>query len=327
MVASDGTRGGGRRQNAGGPVVATAPAKINLALRVGPRRADGYHPLNSLFHAVDLVERVTVGPALAGGDELSVSGRGAGSVPLDQTNLVWRAAALARREGGRRGDPVRLRIDKAIPVAGGLAGGSADAAAALVALNRFWGLGLAGARLIELAAELGSDVPFAVLGGNAIGQGRGETLRPLAAAAPGTAGALEWVLVTSGEGMSTPAVFAHFDALGLAAGRSEPPPIPPGLLAGLAAGDPSLVGANLVNDLQPAALDLRPDLGHVIGQALAAGAVGAVVSGSGPTLACLAESAPAADALARDLAARLAGTHPPGSILRAAGPAPGAAIA
>jgi 4-diphosphocytidyl-2-C-methyl-D-erythritol kinase len=358
-------------------VTALAAAKINLALRVGSRRADGYHPLNSLFHAVDLFERVAVGPAGTARDELAVTGLGADLVPSDQSNLALRAAALLRREYGPR-PPVRLSIDKAIPVAGGLAGGSADAAAALVALNAWWGLGLGSARLIELAAELGSDVPFAVLGGNAIGQGRGEILRPLPAP-----GALEWVLVTSAEGLSTPQVFARFDAMsaaidnsfqlvsdsarrpikrsapGAAPGRDSgaatdsasgagsgtdsragvestadagpggglaPPPIPEELLAGLAAGDPAQIGAALANDLQAAALSLRPDLGHVIGQALAAGALGAVVSGSGPTVACLAASAAEAERLAAALRQRLADSRPPGAVLRATGAAAGATV-
>jgi 4-diphosphocytidyl-2-C-methyl-D-erythritol kinase len=217
--------------------------------------------------------------------------------------------------------PVRLIIDKAIPVAGGLAGGSADAAAALVALNRFWDLGLSPAHLVELAAELGSDVPFGVLGGNAVGSGRGESLRPLAAA-----GSFDWVLVTSPKGLSTPQVFAHFDALGLGDGLSDPPAIPPALLAGLACGDPVAVGANLVNDLQPAALSLRPELGEAIEAALAAGAAGAIISGSGPTVACLAKSPSAAQSLAADLRSSLASQTHPSRVLQATGPSPGAIL-
>jgi 4-diphosphocytidyl-2-C-methyl-D-erythritol kinase len=275
--------------------MATAPAKINLALRVGSRRADGYHPLNSLFHAVDLSERVSVGAAASDGDELTVTGRQARGVPLGRTNLALMAAALLRREHGAL-PPVRLQIDKAIPVAGGLAGGSADAAAALRALNDWWGLGLSRERLIELAAELGSDVPFAVLGGNAIGQGRGEDLRPVP-----SRGSLHWALVISPEGMSTPEVFAHFDRRGHASGLDGPPPIPPALLEGLAQGDPALVGANLVNDLQPVAFALRPELSRVAQAARDAGALGAIVSGSGPTVACLAANG----AHAQDLAAAM----------------------
>ncbi|MDR2381115.1 MAG: 4-(cytidine 5'-diphospho)-2-C-methyl-D-erythritol kinase, partial [Bifidobacteriaceae bacterium] len=179
-------------------VSAVAPAKINLALRVGRRRADGFHPLNTLFHAVDLVERITVRTAEAGPDQLRVVGPWAGAVPLDGSNLVVRVAERLR--GGRSG-AIAVVIDKAIPVAGGLAGGSADAAAALVALNELWGLGLSRAELVEVAGELGSDVPFALCGGNAVGEGRGEKLRETA-----QGGALHWVLLTAREGLATPDV-------------------------------------------------------------------------------------------------------------------------
>ncbi|MDR1634459.1 MAG: 4-(cytidine 5'-diphospho)-2-C-methyl-D-erythritol kinase [Bifidobacteriaceae bacterium] len=311
-------------------LTAAAPAKINLALRVGPRRSDGYHPLNSLFHAVDLVERVTVGVVAAGTglagradafarvgcDELAVTGPQAEAVPLDQSNLACRAAALLRRRFGPL-EPVRLSIVKSIPVAGGLAGGSADAAAALVALNAWWDLGLSPARLVELAAELGSDVPFAVLGGNAVGHGRGEDLRPLAAV-----DSFEWVLVTSPAGLSTPEVFARFDALEGARNLTEPPAIPAELLAGVAGGDAGRVGASLVNDLQPAAFWLRPELADVVAGALDAGARGAVVSGAGPTVACLAGSAPEAEALR----SALADCYPAARILRATGSVGGAAV-
>ncbi|MDR1441172.1 MAG: 4-(cytidine 5'-diphospho)-2-C-methyl-D-erythritol kinase [Bifidobacteriaceae bacterium] len=322
-------------------VTAVAPAKINLALRVGPRRDDGYHPLNSLFHAVDLLERVTVeatsctgngdldgGIGLSGlpgsradsetgdrRDQLEVSGLQAAAVPVDSTNLALRAAALLRDRYGPF-PPVRLRIAKAIPVAGGLAGGSADAAAALMALNTWWKLGLTRAELAKLGAELGSDVPFAIHGGSALGRGRGEDLSPA-----GSSGSLEWVLVTSAQGLSTPAVFARFDAINGASGCSSPPPIPPALLTGLAAGEPAVIGANLVNDLQRPAFSLRPELAATIDAALDAGACGAILSGSGPTVACLASSADAAKALAGRLASRVAPGCEPGGILRATGPA------
>jgi 4-diphosphocytidyl-2-C-methyl-D-erythritol kinase len=325
-------------------VVAAAPAKINLALRVGGARADGYHPLNTLFHAVDLVERVTVralGDALeaAGGpagqacgqtpaglaDRVLVAGLDAAAVPLGPDNLALRAAALLRREAGRRGPglgplgPVEIGIVKRIPVAGGLAGGSADAAAALVALNELWDLGFGPDRLLSLAGELGSDVPFALVGGNAIGQGRGERL----ALAP-AAGNLHWVLVTSPDGLSTAAVFEHFDHLRAPPPGAPPPPIPSGLLDGLRAGDPALVGANLVNDLAPAACGLRPELRKLQQTALDLGACGAIVSGSGPTVACLAPRAAAAGALAASLAQTLPELAAAGRILRATGPAPAA---
>ncbi|MDR1117867.1 MAG: 4-(cytidine 5'-diphospho)-2-C-methyl-D-erythritol kinase [Bifidobacteriaceae bacterium] len=358
-------------------VIARAPAKINLALRVGARRADGFHPLNTLFHAVDLWEQVTVlslwqprganngdhsEPAPAGGpydravvagrgaaavptgavpaglgdgagggglepgsprgwrgqasgDQVTVTGRGAAAVPTGWDNLALRAAALLRRVGGPLPRlvlaPVRLEIAKAIPVAGGLAGGSADAAAALLALNQLWGLGLGQDCLVGLAAELGSDVPFAVRGGNCAGQGRGERLETLASGGP-----LHWVLATSRSGLSTPAVFREFDAL--TPGRApEPPPVPAALVEGLRRGDPEMVGDHLVNDLEPAAFALRPELEGLVRAALEAGACGAVVSGSGPTVACLA----AGQAGAAALAGRLAKVHTAGEILLASGPA------
>jgi 4-diphosphocytidyl-2-C-methyl-D-erythritol kinase len=358
-------------------VTALAPAKINLALRVGARRPDGYHPLISLFHAVDLMERVTVRAASsvvqsdpfapnssgdqtgqsgfansgdwagcrASLDELVVTGRDAAAVPLDSSNLVLRAADLLRRECGWRA-PVRFEIAKAIPVAGGLAGGSADGAAALVALNAHWGLGLSRSRLIELAAELGSDVPFSVLGGNAIGRGRGEALSPVPAAATAPL-VLDWVLITSAAGLSTPAVFARFDALESPCPQGHeardpahfsklrpptdptaPPPIPPALLEGLSSCNRQLIGAHLVNDLQPAAFSLRPDLAGLVRAALEAGALGAIVSGSGPTVAALAESADHAASLVRSFSRTLARPIAARSIqlLRASGPAPGSQV-
>jgi 4-diphosphocytidyl-2-C-methyl-D-erythritol kinase len=248
------------------------------------------------------------------------------AVGPSRRGVGWAAAArqanATRQDGGWPDGgvttAVEIAIDKAIPVAGGLAGGSADAAAALVAVNELWQLGLSPEQLAAVAAELGSDVPFALVGGHAIGQGRGEALRPLEGG-----GRFEWVLLTDAAGLSTPAVFERFDALAGPGRAAQPPPIPPGLLAGLRAGDPRLVGANLVNDLEAAAFDLRPELAARVERALGAGACGAVVSGSGPTVACLAADAPAADSLA----ARLAETHRAGPVLRATGPAPGARLA
>jgi 4-diphosphocytidyl-2-C-methyl-D-erythritol kinase len=315
------------------PVVAVAPAKINLALRVGGLRPDGFHSLGSLFQAVDLFERVSVelNGRVPGGDQLEVIGRDSPMVPIDGSNLVLRAARLLRRRFGQL-PYVDVRIDKTVPVAGGLAGGRADGAAALVALNQLWNLGLGSDELTGLAAELGSDVPFALRGGNAIGLGRGEDLTAIDGP-----GQLDWVLVTSRTGLSTPAVFAHFDSLGLAPPGSQPPDIPPGLIAGLKTGDTAAVAANLVNDLQPAAIDLRPELGETIQAALNAGALAAIISGSGPTVACLTGSPAAAAQLAKDLAAK-PGAPPrpaqsaktpippatsPAQILVCHGPAPG----
>jgi 4-diphosphocytidyl-2-C-methyl-D-erythritol kinase len=305
-------------------VTAAAPAKINLTLRVGGRRADGFHPLNTLFHAVDLDEQIVVRDLTDGPDQLEVVGPQSDVVPLDGSNLVLRAAQLLRQEAASAAvralppGPVHCLIRKAIPVAGGLAGGSADAAAALIALNQLWSLGLDHGRLVHLAGQLGSDVPFALLGANAVGTGRGEELTAVTANRP-----LHWVLLTSPVGLSTPAVFQQFDSQpGSPPPDASPPRISPALLAGLRSGDPWLIGANLVNDLEAAAFALRPDLARTAAAARAAGACGVIVSGSGPTIACLAPDQAGADALAAKLAAGSA----PGLVRRATGPAPGARL-
>ncbi|MDR1799041.1 MAG: 4-(cytidine 5'-diphospho)-2-C-methyl-D-erythritol kinase [Bifidobacteriaceae bacterium] len=304
-------------------VTAVAPAKINLSLRVGARRRDGFHQLHTLFHAVDLKERVTVSDAEGPEDTVEVTGTDAPHVPVGRANLALVAARELRLAAGlgEAERPVLIQIDKGIPVAGGLAGGSADAAAALVALNQLWGLGLNSAELSTVAAQVGSDVPFLLLGGSAIGTGRGEVLQPVPAG-----GQFHWVLLTSRAGLSTPTVFRRFDYMALSgnlpqrhagAGLGEPPAIPEALIAGLEAGDPVAVGANLVNDLQPAAIDLRPGLGQMAVRAVMAGAAGAVVSGSGPTVALLARSAAHAKGMAEELVDAADG------VVCTAGPAPG----
>jgi 4-diphosphocytidyl-2-C-methyl-D-erythritol kinase len=318
-------------------VVAVAPAKINLALRVARRGGDGFHPVHTLFHAVDLSERVEVEQLGAGPDTVAVSGRDAAAVPLDGSNLALRAVAVLRRMAAERaaltGEPpvpgtpaperpagfegaIRISIRKAAPTAGGLAGGSADGAAALVALNELWGLRLVRSRLMELGAELGSDVPFMLLGGNAIGRGRGERLEPVRGG-----GALHWVLATSTEGLSTRAVFDEYDAP-TRKHFVKPKAIPAGLMDGLRRSDPWMVGRHLVNDLQRPALALRPELAVVLREAKRAGACGAVVSGAGPTVACLAPDAAMADVLAE----RLACVASVREALRADGPVAGAHV-
>ncbi len=281
-------------------VTVRVPAKVNLQLAVGPAREDGYHDLVNVFHAVSLFDEVTVREARprAGGGATRISVRGdIGShldrVPLGEDNLAARAARLIAREAGRPDAPVDIRIDKSIPVAGGMAGGSADAAAALVACDALWETGLGLPRLLELAAGLGSDVPFALLGGTAVGTGRGEVLTPLA-----SPGRFHWVFALSGEGLSTPAVFAEYDRL-----RPDAPAPRgnPALTEALAAGDARALAAALGNDLQAAAVSLRPDLSRVLDAGLAAGALAGLVSGSGPTCAFLAGSAEEAAAVARAL--------------------------
>jgi 4-diphosphocytidyl-2-C-methyl-D-erythritol kinase len=305
-----------------GPAVsARAPAKVNVHLGVGPKRPDGFHELATVFLAVSLFDTVTVRPG--DGLTLQVSGEGTaasgvGSVPDDRRNIVWQAAELLAASAGVPAD-ADIAVAKTIPVAAGLAGGSADAAAALVALDALWGTGAARSDLLDLAAELGSDVPFALLGGVALGGGRGERLTPVLAR-----GRSHWVLGIAGEGLSTPAVYAELDRL-RAEGRlhggaalTSPDPV----LVALRSGEASGLAATLANDLQEPALSLRPDLRRALASATDGGAAGALVSGSGPTVAALADD----EAAAVRLAARLAGDGIFRTVRAVHGPVPGARL-
>jgi 4-diphosphocytidyl-2-C-methyl-D-erythritol kinase len=273
-----------------------APAKINLHLGVGAPREDGFHPLTSVYQAVGVYDDLTVTDADGWSVDLTVADwMDRTHVPLGGDNIVDRAAALLAAHHGLAVSG-QVHIDKAIPVAGGMAGGSADAAAALVALDRLWGANTSDDDLLALAAQLGSDVPFSLVGGTALGTGRGEIVDPVA-----DHGTWWWVLVPSAEGMSTPAVYRHFDEL--VPDAPAVPPMPEALLAALDAGDPHALAAALHNDLQQAALDLRPDLAKVLDAGEAAGALRGVVTGSGPTCVFLCESADAARATAAELRA------------------------
>lgn len=291
------------------------PAKVNLHLAVGERREDGYHDLINVFHAVSLFDEVTVREAA----KLSavVDGVDAAAVPTDGANLAVQAVyAMATRIGVE--PAVELRIHKAIPAAAGLAGGSADGAAALVACNDLWNAGLGREELLDVAAGLGSDVPFALVGGTAVGLGRGERLTPAL-----VRGSFHWVLAFAGERLSTAAVYAECDRLRQGrAERPEPLHMPDGLLAALTGGDPEALGAALTNDLQPAALTLCPRLRRTLTAGREYGALGAMVSGSGPTCAFLAQS----QKHAVDLAVALSGAGVCRSVARGYGPVPGAAV-
>ncbi len=298
------------------------PAKINLQLAVGPVRADGYHSLVTVFHAVSLFDEVTVSPADS--TSLVVAGRDAGAVPVDESNLAWRAAVLAAGAAGLTGreGAVRIEIRKRIPVAGGLAGGSADAAATLVACNELWQAGLSSERLGELAAQLGSDVPFSLAGGTAVGRGRGEQLNPAL-----VAGTYHWTLAFASSGLSTAKVYATCDRL--RAGRSDvatqpvqEPELSIPLMTALRSGDPARVGPLLSNDLQAATLSMQPELRRTLAAGREHGALGAIVSGSGPTCAFLASDAEHA----RELAVALTGAGVCRAVARASGPAPGASV-
>lgn len=289
------------------------PAKVNLHLTVGPRRPDGFHDLVTVFHAVALFDTVTATPARD--LSLGLRGEGAGELPAGPENLAWRAAVLLAERYGVA-PAVRLDLTKGIPVAGGLAGGSADAAAVLVGCEALWGLGLDRTALAELAAELGSDVAFALTGGTALGTGRGERLTPVLAA-----GRWHWVFAVSDRGLSTPRVYDELDRM---RATGEPPVVgPPDLLINaLRTHDPGQLGALLANDLQAAAFSLRPELRRTLRVGLDLGALGGVVSGSGPTCAFLARSREAAVRLA----ASLAGAGVCRTVRVAYGPVPGARI-
>lgn len=291
------------------------PAKINLALKVGPPRADGFHPLATVYHAVSLYDEVHAAWANPDEFEVVVSGEGADQVPLDDGNLALRAARLlARTHGPHDSLGVTLTIQKSIPVAGGLAGGSSDGAAALLACAMLWDIDIAPEALRGLAGELGSDVPFALLGGTAVGSGRGEEVVP--ALAKGT---YHWVLAFGHQGLSTPAVYRHFDELNP---HARQPQIPAELMNALRTGSAHQLGGTLANDLQPAALDLQPRLGQVLEAGMEYGALGAMVSGSGPTCAFLVEG----ESAAVDLSVALSADGLCRAVRRATGPVAGARV-
>lgn len=296
------------------PVTGRAPAKVNLELAVGPLREDGYHALSTIYQAVGIHDDVTA--ALADDWGCTVAGRDAEKVPTDETNLALVAArALAEHTGGQ--EPVHLSVHKEIPVAGGMAGGSADAAAALLACDALWGTDLPKEELDELAAGIGSDVPFLLHGGTAVGSGRGELITPVLAK-----GTYHWVFVPQvGSGLSTPDVYRAFDER--MSGTEIDDPIPSAaLMSALRAGDPTALAPMLDNDLQPDAIGLQPGIGEVIEAAMGFGALAAIVSGSGPTVAMLAESAEGAI----DLAVALTASGTAEDVLRATGPVHGAQV-
>jgi 4-diphosphocytidyl-2-C-methyl-D-erythritol kinase len=296
-----------------GSVTVRTPGKINLYLAVGDLLDSGYHELTTLFHAVSLVDEVTVRNA----DVLSLNftGEGAGQLPLDERNLAWQAAELMAEHVGRAPD-VSISIYKSIPVAGGMGGGSADAAAVLVALNSLWELGVARRDLHTLAAKLGSDVPFALHGGTALGTGRGEELATVLAR-----NTFHWVLAFADGGLSTPKVFRELDRLrrvGAPPRLDDPEPV----VAALAGGDPEQLAPLLGNELQPAALSMKPALRRVLRAGVEAGALAGIVSGSGPTCAFLCRSA----ASAVDVGTELTGAGVCRTVRVASGPVHGARL-
>jgi 4-diphosphocytidyl-2-C-methyl-D-erythritol kinase len=298
-------------------VTVRVPAKINLQLAVGPLRPDGYHGLVTVFHAIGLFDMVSVAAAEA--DSVAVTGEGAGQVPADGDNLALRAVrALRAVVAAQAGPGVAVTINKRIPVAAGLAGGSADAAAALVACNELWRAGLPARELCEVAAGVGSDVAFAVLGGTAVGRGRGERLTP--ALMP--AARYHWVLAFADGALSTPEVYGTLDRLRAADGGAAEPELSTELMAALRAGDLERLGRSLSNDLQAPAISLFPALRKTLDVGSESGALGALVSGSGPTCLFLARDA----RHATDLAVALSGAGVCRTVTRASGPVPGATV-
>lgn len=287
--------------------------KVNLALRSGPRRPDGYHTLSTVFQAVSLFDEVEASWAEPGQVTVRVLGDQAHLVPVGEQNIAVKAARLLAATAGR---PLgaSLVIRKAIPVTGGMAGGSADAAGALLACAVLWDLDISPDELRDLGAQLGADVPFCLAGGTALGTGRGDQLAPVL-----SRGSYHWVLAFSDGELSTPAVFGKFDELGLGDDRPE---VPPELLNALVSGDAPALGRCLTNDLQAAALELRPQLGQLLDAGSELGAVGAVVSGSGPTIAFLAAN----ESAAVDLSVKLSSEGLCRSVKRVTGPVPGARL-
>lgn len=298
-------------------VSARVSGKVNLALRVGAAREDGYHPLATVFQALSLHDEVSVRSAPPGQFPITITGEQAGLVPADDRNLAVRAARLLAAEYG---DPAALgaeiHLRKTIPVTGGMAGGSADCAGALLAAAYLWDLDVDADGLAALGARLGADVPFALVGQTALGRGRGDELVPVL-----SRGTYHWVLAFSDFELSTPDVFRRWDSLNPDAAAS-PPEVPHGLLEALASGDVGALAVHLVNDLQPAALSLRPELAALLEAGLEEGALAGIVSGSGPTCAFLAAN----EAAAVDLSVRLSSLGLCRSIRRAAGPVPGARL-
>ncbi|MCW4386402.1 4-(cytidine 5'-diphospho)-2-C-methyl-D-erythritol kinase [Salinibacterium sp. SYSU T00001] len=295
-----------------------APGKLNVFLKVGALLDDGYHDVATAYQAVSLYEDVRAYPA----DDFSVSFSGSidtSGLPSDGSNLAIKAARLLARVADYRGG-VRLEIEKNVPIAGGMGGGSADAAAALVACDTLWGTELGREELHSLAAQLGADVPFALTGGTAIGTGRGDELSPALAK-----GQFHWVFALANFGMSTPEVYRELDrhrerhALDISP-ASEQPTVDTAVLQALRAGDAAMLAEVMHNDLQAPALHLEPRLARVIELGEENGALAGIVSGSGPTVAFLAADIDSALELQVALsAARL-------TVVRATGPVHGARV-
>jgi len=297
-------------------VVARVPAKVNLQLSVGPLGSDGFHEVTTVFQAISLFDDVTVATALEGeGIKISISGQTSSGVPADSSNLAVKAAELMIKNYDLPADLI-IKLKKEIPVAGGMAGGSADAAGVIVGLDSLFELGLSRDEMEIVGSKIGSDVPFSICGGVAIGTGRGDQITPAL-----SKGSYNWVLALSGQGLSTPAVYQECDRLREGLSISAPLVSEP-LMQALRAGDAKALGKALTNELQPAACSLRPALRLVLDVGIDYGALGGIVSGSGPTVAFLVSD----DEHAMDLTVALSASGVVSSVVRATGPAHGARI-
>ncbi len=297
-------------------VTARVPAKVNLQLSVGPLGADGFHEVTTVFQAISLFDDVTVATADKGeGIKISITGQTSGGVPADNSNLAVKAAHLMIKNYDLPEDLV-IKLKKEIPVAGGMAGGSADAAGVIVGLDSLFELGLSRDVMESVGSKIGSDVPFSICGGVAIGTGRGDQITPALAK-----GSYNWVLALSGQGLATPSVYQECDRLreGLSI---APPVVSEPLMQALRAGDAKALGKALTNELQPAACSLRPALRLVLDVGVDYGALGGIVSGSGPTVAFLVSD----DEHAMDLTVALSSSGVVSSVVRASGPTNGARI-
>ena len=294
-------------------VTVRVPGKVNVYLGVGPREFSGYHELATIFQAVGIYDEVTVSAA----DSLTITGLGAFAdrIPTDESNLAWQAAKLVARACGEEPN-VHIQIDKSIPIAAGMAGGSADAAATLVACDTYWNAGIPRDQLDAMAATLGSDVPFMLHGGCALGVGRGDVLSPVM-----IRGSFHWVFAAFDEGLSTAQIYEKTDELRGLEFEAEPE-VPTELLSALARGDAPALGRLLHNDLQLAATTSRPQLGRVLEQGIDYGALGAIVSGSGPTCAFLVRD----ESSAIDLVVALKASGLVDDVLRTHGPVHGARV-
>jgi len=297
-------------------VTARVPAKVNLQLSVGPLGADGFHEVTTVFQAISLFDDVTVATAQKGeGIKISITGQTSGGVPADNSNLAVKAAQLMIKNYNLPEDLV-IKLKKEIPVAGGMAGGSADAAGVIVGLDSLFELGLSRDVMESVGSKIGTDVPFSICGGVAIGTGRGDQITPALAK-----GSYNWVLALSGQGLATPSVYQECDRLreGLSI---APPVVSEPLMQALRAGDAKALGKALTNELQPAACSLRPALRLVLDVGVDYGALGGIVSGSGPTVAFLVSD----DEHAMDLTVALSSSGVVSSVVRASGPTNGARI-